>query len=106
MAPLYQQFDAQISMRAEETVVAGDWAWEWGHLSGSTRPIHGGQATELDGKYFYVYQRQTDGSWKIARDYLQQQQVLHPDGRSNHGSVAGLSQERPPVNGQIGGTTA
>ncbi len=66
--PIYGQFDTHISMRAEETVVAGDWAWEWGHLSGSMRPIDGGQATQIEGKYFYVYQRQADGSWKIARD--------------------------------------
>jgi ketosteroid isomerase-like protein len=32
------------------------------------RPKAGGQATELDGKYFYVYQRQGNGSWRIARD--------------------------------------
>jgi uncharacterized protein (TIGR02246 family) len=68
MTPAYEQLDAQISMRAEETVVAGDWAWEWGHLSGSMRPKAGGQATELDGKYFYVYQRPGAGSWRIARD--------------------------------------
>ena len=68
MVPFYGSNDAQVSMRAEETVVAGDWAWEWGHLSGSIRPKGVAQATSFEGKYFYIYQRQRDGSWKIARD--------------------------------------
>jgi uncharacterized protein (TIGR02246 family) len=68
LTPAYEQLDIQISMTAEETVLAGDWAWEWGHLSGSMGPKAGGQATEVDGKYFYVYRRQGDGSWRIARD--------------------------------------
>lgn len=68
MEPFYGSNDAQVSMRAEETVVAGDWAWEWGHFSGSIRPKGVAQATSFEGKYFYIYQRQRDGSWKIARD--------------------------------------
>jgi uncharacterized protein (TIGR02246 family) len=68
MEPFYGSNDAQVSMRAEETVVADDWAWEWGHLSGSIRPKSVTQATAFEGKYLYIYQRQRDGSWKIARD--------------------------------------
>ena len=68
MEPFYGSNDAQVSMRAEETVVAGDWAWEWGHLSGSIHPKIVTQATAFEGKYLYIYQRQRDGSWKIARD--------------------------------------
>lgn len=68
MEPFYGSNDAQVSMRAEETVVDGDWAWEWGHLSGSIRPRSVAHASAFEGKYLYIYQRQRDGSWKIARD--------------------------------------
>jgi ketosteroid isomerase-like protein len=68
LEPAYKLIDAEVSMRPVETVVADDWAWEWGHLSGTTRLLAGGSPTRLDGKYFYVYKRQPDGSWKIARD--------------------------------------
>ena len=61
-------FDAQIEMVPEETVVAGEWAFQWGTITGTLRPIGGGDSVSLDGKWMYVYQRQGDGSWKIARD--------------------------------------
>lgn len=68
LLPIYEQIDAEVAMRPAETVIAGDWAWEWGHLSGTTRLLAGGEPTRFEGKYIYVYQRQVDGSWKIARD--------------------------------------
>jgi ketosteroid isomerase-like protein len=78
----YQVIDAEVSMRAVETVIAGEWAWEWGHLSGTTRLLAGGQPTKFEGKYFYVYQRQGDGSWKIARDiYNEDSQPALPAAR-------------------------
>jgi ketosteroid isomerase-like protein len=67
LRPLYEHVDADISMTAEEIEVAGDWAYEWGTLEGQLR-FGDGPITKMDGKYLYVYQRQLDGSWKLARD--------------------------------------
>ncbi len=64
----FDSFDAEIKMAPEETVVAGDWVFQWGTITGAFRPLEGGDGTSLEGKYMYLYQRQPDGSWKIARD--------------------------------------
>jgi len=66
--PYYEQFEIHLSMNAEETVVAGDWAFEWGWASSSMRPLPDGDTVHVEAKYLYVYERQPDGSWKIARD--------------------------------------
>jgi uncharacterized protein (TIGR02246 family) len=65
--PLYQQLKADISMTAKEVKVDGDWAFEWGDLEGEMR-LGDGAAVLVDSKYLYVYRRQSDGTWKIARD--------------------------------------
>jgi len=64
----YDSFDAEINMIPEETVVAGDWAFQWGLFSGIQKPLAGGDSTVLNGKYMYIYQRQPDRTWRIARD--------------------------------------
>ena len=52
------------SLSSEEVVVAGDWAFERG-----TAMIleEGGEAEQVSAKYLDIWQRQADGSWKIAR---------------------------------------
>ncbi len=66
--PFYEQYDAEIEATAEEVVVVGAWAFEWGVLTGTARPLAGGEAMQLDVKYLYVYERQPDGSWRFAYD--------------------------------------
>jgi ketosteroid isomerase-like protein len=66
--PFYEQYDAEIEATAEEVVVVGAWAFEWGVLTGTIRPLAGGEAIQADLKYLYVYERQRDGSWKFAYD--------------------------------------
>jgi len=66
--PFHEQYDVETEQTAEEVVVAGDWAYEWGMLTGTARPLAGGEAMQADMKYLYVYERQPDGSWKIAVD--------------------------------------
>ena len=61
-------FEVSIEMMPEETIVSGDWAFQWGILKGSMRPREGGDRTPMDWKFMYIYKRQADGSWKIARD--------------------------------------
>ena len=66
--PFYEEFKAKIDMDPEETIVSGDWAFQWGSLNGHFHPIQGGDTTLLDSKFVYLYHRQPGGQWKIARD--------------------------------------
>lgn len=62
--------ETDIQLKAEETVVNGDWAFErgqtWVHIMSkdpkSTLPMIIDQ-----GKYLVILKKQTDGSWQIAR---------------------------------------
>ena len=68
--PIYEQYDFEIEGTIKEVVVAGDWAFEWGLMTGTVRPLAGGEDTQIDAKYVYVYERQSDGSWKCAYDIV------------------------------------
>ena len=63
------QFGVQIhSYTSDEVVVAGDMAFERYTGSWSLTPVDGGEALSETLKGIHIYQRQEDGSWKIARD--------------------------------------
>lgn len=64
----YGRFDVEMIVYASETVVAGEWAFERGVLSGTSRPSEGGAAEPMSLKYLRVLRRQEGGGWKIARD--------------------------------------
>jgi ketosteroid isomerase-like protein len=64
----YEAFEAEIDMLPEETILMGDWAFQWGMITGTVQPLDGSEGVPLNGKWAYLYQRQPDGSWKIARD--------------------------------------
>jgi ketosteroid isomerase-like protein len=60
-------------LHAKEMVHVGtesflDPAFERGRYDITIAPRAGGEAMDDIGKYITVYQRQADGSWKIARD--------------------------------------
>lgn len=55
------------SLSSEEVVVAGDWAFERGSVSATMILEEGGEAEQVSAKYLDVWQRQADGSWKVAR---------------------------------------
>jgi ketosteroid isomerase-like protein len=60
--------DMQINI--EEVQVAGDWAYARGNYSymlGSV-PEDGSDPIFIDGKYMSIFQKQSDGSWKLHRD--------------------------------------
>jgi uncharacterized protein (TIGR02246 family) len=61
------QFSTQFSLSVEELRMASDWAFERGAYTIILRP-RGGEALQDLGKYITIYQRQPDGSWKMARD--------------------------------------
>jgi ketosteroid isomerase-like protein len=51
----------------QEVRIQGDWAYEWGAITGRTRPFSGGNETSYHFNVMRILQRQPDGSWKIAR---------------------------------------
>jgi ketosteroid isomerase-like protein len=57
-----------VAIFNEEVRVAGDWAYSRGTYSATLTPKAGGEPREDSGKYLTILERQSDGSWKIARD--------------------------------------
>jgi uncharacterized protein (TIGR02246 family) len=51
----------------QEVRVEGDLAYEYGTISGRTRPFKGGAETSYKYNVLRLLTRQPDGSWKIAR---------------------------------------
>ncbi len=51
----------------QEVRIQGDWAYEWGSMSGRLQPFAGGAETEYKYNVVRVLNRQADGTWKIAR---------------------------------------
>jgi ketosteroid isomerase-like protein len=51
----------------QEIRIQGDWAWEWGSITGRTRPFSGGNEASYQFNVMRVLERQPDGNWKVAR---------------------------------------
>jgi ketosteroid isomerase-like protein len=51
----------------EETVVTGDYAFAWGTTRSSSRAIESGEVFSSSGRILRIFQRQSDGSWKMYR---------------------------------------
>lgn len=56
---------ASATVTAEETQVAGDWAFDRGTYSVTMTPAEG-EAMQMEGRYIVILQRTPDG-WKVAR---------------------------------------
>jgi hypothetical protein len=53
----------------EEICVSGDLAYAVGPYGSEQGPKAGGATTVVNGRYLTVLRRQTDGSWKVYRDF-------------------------------------
>jgi len=51
----------------QEIRIQGDWAYEWGTISGRMKPFSGGQEIAYTMNIVRVLNKQPDGTWKIAR---------------------------------------
>jgi ketosteroid isomerase-like protein len=51
----------------QEVRIQGDWAYEWGTMSGRMQPFAGGKEIDYTLNVMRVLNRQPDDTWKIAR---------------------------------------
>ena len=65
---LYEQNSVQGTYTSSEVAVVGDWAFERLAFTLTLTPVAGGEPIQDVGKAVHIYQRQPDGSWKIAWD--------------------------------------
>jgi uncharacterized protein (TIGR02246 family) len=58
-----------VQVTPEETQLMGDWAFDRGTFSVTVTPKAAGAAPMTDtGRYLVIFQRQSDGSWKVTHD--------------------------------------
>ena len=62
------RFTIDLDFSVEEIRVSGKWAFERFSFRRTTTPTGGGEQATVRGKGVHVFRRQSDGSWKIARD--------------------------------------
>ena len=69
-----------LTWTSEETTVFGDWAWERWSSRISYTPHEGGEPEEGVGKGIWIWQRQPDGTWMLARSIWNSDLPLPDDG--------------------------
>jgi uncharacterized protein (TIGR02246 family) len=63
----YSQLSIEaLEMTPEETHVAGDWAFSRGKFEETVVPSEG-EPFDVVGKFLFIFHREADGSWKVAR---------------------------------------
>jgi uncharacterized protein (TIGR02246 family) len=64
----FAEGDVQLSSTVEDVRVSGDWAFQRLSYQQSVTLKEGGDTTTDVGKWVIIWQRQADGSWKIASE--------------------------------------
>jgi ketosteroid isomerase-like protein len=64
---VFGRFDYHATYSPEELVIEGNWAFDRGLWIEKRTPKDGGNPTEVRFGILQLYQRQGDGSWKLAR---------------------------------------
>jgi ketosteroid isomerase-like protein len=68
-ASAFERFDFDETWTPEETVVAGDWAYQRGTYTTAATPRDGSADRRvMSGSFLRIYQRQTNGEWRMIRD--------------------------------------
>ncbi len=67
MRDFLSQFDLSIQYVSEETQIHGGVAFDRGTYSQTMTPRAGGTPIREKGKFFWLYSRGSDGSWRISR---------------------------------------
>lgn len=67
MQKLFEAFDMEVTYDSEEIVVNGDLAFDRGTASQKMVPKSGGEPTEGEYSYLWVYRRVPEEGWKQSR---------------------------------------
>jgi len=69
MRSFFDQFTMEdFTISTEEITVADDWAFRSGTFAMTASPAAGGEQIEDAGIFIEIWQRQSDGSWKMVWD--------------------------------------
>lgn len=68
MTGAFARFDFDESWAPEETVVAGDLAYQRGTFVVVAKPKDAGEPSRTTGNFLRIYRRQPDGRWLMVRD--------------------------------------
>lgn len=66
-ARIFDANELEVAFDSEETVVAGDWAFDRGTTTGWVRPRSGGAPVSIDDKYVMILRRDPERGWLISR---------------------------------------
>ena len=67
LAWMIEALDRHIEYVSAEISVLGDHAFDRGTFSFTATTKSGGDTTHAQGKYFWLYSRDVNGSWKLSR---------------------------------------
>ena len=71
LADDFRQFFAKFRMEqtvtCEESIVAGEWAFDRSRVITKLLPLGGGEPSEIRSRAVVILRRSADGSWKVAR---------------------------------------
>ena len=63
----FRNYRMEQGATSEETIVAGEWAFDRASVSTQIVPVAGGQASRVNSEVIVILRRGADGLWKIAR---------------------------------------
>jgi uncharacterized protein (TIGR02246 family) len=63
----FRKFRMNQSATSEETIIAGEWAFDRSSVNTDIVPVTGGEPSQVKSEVIVILRRGTDGSWKIAR---------------------------------------
>lgn len=85
---LLQQFDRRITCRSAEVRVLDEVAFDRGTFAFGIRPKSGGAVERVTGKYFWMYERDAAGEWKLSRMIVSRDEAAQPEPSRSSGTLA------------------
>ena len=67
MRAFHEAFTVHVEYASQEITAFGDWGFDRGTERFTLTPKGGGAPISVNGKYLWLYRRQSDGSWKQSR---------------------------------------
>ena len=63
----FRNFRMDQTATSDETIVAGEWAFDRASVSTQIVPVAGGEPSQVNSEVIVILRRGTDGLWRIAR---------------------------------------